>query len=233
LTVQEIEKHPWLKSEVTVPERLPDYTLVRPPTLEFIAQCIPKRLGGDGRDYRSAKDYDKNLVAYARNMKVGKPLVKHMPGPHDGDANNLTQMQEHEDKVLNSQIRAYQRLQLQDLFADDQQYRHQDRPEVYVKSWVDYSAKYGLGYVLSNGSLGITFNDRSKLILDADCFHFSFFLKNQDNVDLPDKKCPHCHTFAKYPDELDSKVRLLQHFWSYFDGTDRYKNLLKKALERY
>ena len=37
---------------------------------------------------------------------------------------------------------------------------------VYVKKWVDYSSKYGLGYLLSDGSTGIYFNDSSKMVLD-------------------------------------------------------------------
>jgi len=28
------------------------------------------------------------------------------------------------------------------------------KSEVWVKKWVDYSSKYGLGYLLSNGSTG-------------------------------------------------------------------------------
>lgn len=38
--------------------------------------------------------------------------------------------------------------------------------EVYVKKWVDYSSKYGLGYLLSNGNSGVFFNDCSKIIYD-------------------------------------------------------------------
>ncbi len=37
----------------------------------------------------------------------------------------------------------------------------------FVKKWVDYSAKYGLGYLLSDGTTGICFNDSSKMIVDA------------------------------------------------------------------
>jgi polo-like kinase 1 len=40
------------------------------------------------------------------------------------------------------------------------------RSEIYVKKWVDYSSKYGLGYLLSNGSSGVFFNDSSKIICD-------------------------------------------------------------------
>ena len=47
--------------------------------------------------------------------------------------------------------------------------------EVYVKKWVDYSSKYGLGYLLSNGSSGVFFNDSTKIILDlkGEYIHFT------------------------------------------------------------
>lgn len=38
--------------------------------------------------------------------------------------------------------------------------------EVWVRRWVDYSSKYGLGYILSNGSSGVFFNDNSKILLN-------------------------------------------------------------------
>lgn len=36
--------------------------------------------------------------------------------------------------------------------------------EIRVIKWYDYSSKYGLGYVLSNGAVGVFFNDGVKLI---------------------------------------------------------------------
>lgn len=45
-------------------------------------------------------------------------------------------------------------------------------PDIWVMKWVDYSTKYGLGYLLSNGSTGVFFNDSTKIVLkhDSDCF---------------------------------------------------------------
>ena len=34
----------------------------------------------------------------------------------------------------------------------------------FVNKWVDYSSKYGLGYLLSSGIVGIQFNDNTKMI---------------------------------------------------------------------
>ncbi len=36
--------------------------------------------------------------------------------------------------------------------------------DVYVKKWVDYSTKYGLGYILSNGNFGVFINDCTKIV---------------------------------------------------------------------
>lgn len=38
-------------------------------------------------------------------------------------------------------------------------------PDVWVRKWVDYSSKYGLGYLLSNGACGVFFNDSTKVIM--------------------------------------------------------------------
>ncbi len=37
---------------------------------------------------------------------------------------------------------------------------------------MDYSAKYGLGYLLSDGSTGVYFNDSTKIILDSKGLYF-------------------------------------------------------------
>ena len=37
---------------------------------------------------------------------------------------------------------------------------------VYIKKWVDYSKKYGIGYLLSNRSIGVFYNDTTKIIID-------------------------------------------------------------------
>jgi hypothetical protein len=39
---------------------------------------------------------------------------------------------------------------------------------VYISKWVDYSNKYGLGYQLTNGSVGVLFNDGTKMVLAPD-----------------------------------------------------------------
>ena len=46
--------------------------------------------------------------------------------------------------------------------------------EIWVKKWVDYSSKYGLGYMFTNGAIGVFFNDSTKIILHpkGQCFEY-------------------------------------------------------------
>ncbi|KAI9433702.1 hypothetical protein H4582DRAFT_2101360 [Lactarius indigo] len=39
---------------------------------------------------------------------------------------------------------------------------------VFIASWVDYCNKYGMGYALTDGSVGVHFNDSTTLVLAAD-----------------------------------------------------------------
>jgi polo-like kinase 1 len=37
-------------------------------------------------------------------------------------------------------------------------------PEAWIVRWIDYSSKYGIGYQLSNGRIGVYFNDATKMV---------------------------------------------------------------------
>lgn len=43
----------------------------------------------------------------------------------------------------------------------------QSHPNVFISKWIDYSNKYGLGYQLRDGSVGVYFNDATSIILSA------------------------------------------------------------------
>jgi len=88
------------------------------------------------------------------------------------------------------------------------------RNEVWVKKWVDYSSKYGLGYLLSNGGTGVFFNDSTKIILDPKGNTFEYMERRPtDKQDIVTT-----YTLTDYPKELQKKVTLLQHFRSYLEG---------------
>ena len=81
-------------------------------------------------------------------------------------------------------------------------------PSVWVKKWVDYSNKYGLGYMLSNGCAGVFFNDSTKIVGDREGEMFQYASRpsvaNVEDIVT--------HSISQFPPEFQKKVTLLQHF---------------------
>ena len=99
--------------------------------------------------------------------------------------------------------------------------------EVWVKKWVDYSTKYGLGYYLSNEATGVFFNDSTKIVLDPNGHHLDYMeRRSSDRQDVGVE-----HTLTEYPKELQKKVTLLQHLWSYLEGNDKPRNVMERNAD--
>jgi len=74
---------------------------------------------------------------------------------------------------------------------------------VFVVRHCDYTKKYGIGYILSNGLTGTHFNDSSKITLHLDRHTVTYFDDHQRA-----RKC----TMTRFPEALTKKVKLLQFF---------------------
>jgi polo-like kinase 1 len=84
-------------------------------------------------------------------------------------------------------------------------------PELWVTKWVDYSSKYGVGYIMSDGSIGVYFNDSTKIILNPEGDRFDYITRRtQEKPEVRTK-----HSFEDYPEDLKKKVTLLRHFRNY------------------
>ena len=46
---------------------------------------------------------------------------------------------------------------------------------IWVTKWVDYSTKYGLGYLLSDQSAGVFFNDSTKIVSEDGDSSFYYY----------------------------------------------------------
>lgn len=54
------------------------------------------------------------------------------------------------------------------LFRDPREDLELPDPKIFIVSWVDYCNKYGMGYALTDGSVGVHFNDSTTIVLSAD-----------------------------------------------------------------
>jgi polo-like kinase 1 len=72
------------------------------------------------------------------------------------------------------------------------------KPDVWVKKWVDYSSKYGVGYILSNGFTGVYFNDATKVVTDPDKKKFDYYEKRKSNQE----EVGSTYSFDTFPSDL-------------------------------
>ncbi|XP_033828653.1 serine/threonine-protein kinase PLK1 isoform X2 [Periophthalmus magnuspinnatus] len=79
-------------------------------------------------------------------------------------------------------------------------------PIFWISKWVDYSDKYGLGYQLCDNSVGVLFNDYTRLIMYAD----------GDSLQYIDKTAAESYLSVRsYPQTLNKKITLLKYFRNY------------------
>jgi len=92
-------------------------------------------------------------------------------------------------------------------------------PDIWVKKWVDYSSKYGLGYLLSNNFTGVFYNDSSKIIYDPKTNLFNYIERRTSDK----QEIVSSYKLTDYPKELTKKITLLQHFRSYLEAEGNKK----------
>lgn len=80
------------------------------------------------------------------------------------------------------------------------------QPIVWVSKWVDYSDKYGFGYSLNDDSIGVVFNDLTKLLLLSDGHNIHY-------IDVDGQE--HYYTMNEFPQSVEKKVKLLNYFRNY------------------
>ncbi|XP_054017312.1 serine/threonine-protein kinase PLK1 [Dryobates pubescens] len=79
-------------------------------------------------------------------------------------------------------------------------------PIFWVSKWVDYSDKYGLGYQLCDNSVGVLFNDSTRLIMYNDGDSLQYIEQNSTESYF---------TVRSYPSALNKKITLLKYFRNY------------------
>lgn len=115
----------------------------------------------------SVASYDRENIIPTRREPKGKeramPVIKELPSlPAPVKAEPVTGF-EGAAATLSLAFDAKSRGKV---FKDPKEIASHD--EVFIVSWVDYCNKYGMGYALTDGSVGVHFNDSTTLVLSPD-----------------------------------------------------------------
>ncbi|EIN08263.1 Pkinase-domain-containing protein [Punctularia strigosozonata HHB-11173 SS5] len=175
----------------------------------IVAQMAPAR--ADSPEYRQEpenvppvgilrKDKGKEKVREAEErveVPAPAPLPTAKPNGFDAAAATLTA--------------AFEARALGRVFRDPRVDAALPHERVFIVSWVDYCNKYGMGYALTDGSVGVHFNDSTTIVLSADKVHLDYISSRRQGTVYVRKN----YTVSVYPEELKSKVYLLKHFERY------------------
>ncbi|KMQ96190.1 serine threonine-protein kinase plk1-like protein [Lasius niger] len=85
----------------------------------------------------------------------------------------------------------------------------EDIVPLFVTKWIDYSNKYGLGFQLSDRSVGVLFNDNTKISYTHDRRRVEYM--------TTDDEMTRYHRERDVPMPLQKKLELLRHFTEYMD----------------
>jgi len=88
----------------------------------------------------------------------------------------------------------------------------------WVKRYVDYTSKYGLGFMLNDGSTGVSFNDSTKAVLSSVNENFIYVERRRSRQE---EVIPEHYTLSNYPASLEKKVLLLKHFRNYLTEQEK------------
>ena len=212
--MDEIMDHPWMNQAEQIPDFLPESTLFEPPTAAFLKQYLPEELGGAYKDDQTPLEYEQkvqewrnNQIAGIANKRINLGKNPNTIAPQDGLGQDLTLIRAQQDEEILRKIELEKQKQFQDLFKPDPVYYKREKPEIYVKKWIDYTHKYGFGCILSNDSVCVNFNDGSRMILEEDLHHISYYEAREELTKTPANY--DCFTLGTYPPELSKKVQLM------------------------
>ena len=201
--LDEILAHDFFNMGVSIPKTMQQSTLACPPSLNYIKQYIPN-VGPNGIVVNYVKKSKPPSESQTNDFDLGHGHTHKDNRPYTSNYG----MQETKDGLLKK--------------GSD------NLAEVSVKKWIDYSSKYGLGYILSNGHIGVYFNDSTKIIYRPNGANFIYIERNsQEKTEIITS-----HVFnEEFPKDLNKKVILLQHFKAYLLEENKNTPIERKESE--
>ena len=235
--------HDFFNQGTSIPKLLPTSTLACPPSLSYIKQFLPE-VGSNGLVTKvininkektitkdeSVNNLQGNLTSKDKpirsNYNSNAILSNRLETPNTNNMNtdnfisNRPSTSNNKDEIVkkDSIIDKDKKAKTSTISAYNPTSRSTTQgPDIWVKKWVDYSSKFGLGYLLSNGSTGVFYNDSSKIILDTKTSAFNYIERRATDK----QEIVASHTLTDFPKELQKKITLLHHFRSYLEGENK------------
>jgi polo-like kinase 1 len=227
LSLKDIEGHRFFATPL--PSSMPMTTLACPPADKFVTKYASHsvsqpKIQAQERPPRLNNFLEENghagVYASSKNMKRGVTVEKECPGQvrdpprssvdHGRSTHSLQRCNTASSALNKARLNLNPHSNLQSVALS--------WPEVWVVKYIDYSSKFGLGYILNTGAPGAFFNDQTKLVADHRLEHFVYLERKPGTRDDTAEK----YAVSAFPEALNKKLKLIKHFRTH---------LLEKAKE--
>ncbi|EGR28317.1 protein kinase domain protein, partial [Ichthyophthirius multifiliis] len=252
-SLDEIMAHPFINGQGQIPKILPTSTLTCPPSASFTKQFLPQGncLKINQQPIRLIENYNnqqqsKGKTHSAVNIKTNKQLNSESNNIIENTENiqkDIKFLQTHKPQTttnknnnnnfFKSTNNTQNALQLKNQNNGENNMlniggiQQENQQPIWVTQWFDYSDKYGLGYILSNGHTGVYFNDSTKIIYDPN----SNLVKYLERVNNQKDEVVKEFFLEGNPPELKKKVTLLQLFRNYLKEKIIKENLSYENID--
>ena len=215
---------------INVPKLLQPSTLACPPSLNYIKQFIPD-VGPNGilNNYKSKKKVYNNMDGNDDIISDRTKLQSQQSIKMNNFGNNPSNINNNESRPFTtSGLYNITKSNTNNIYQSNHHGNLDNKNDIWVKKWIDYSSKCGLGYILSNGHVGVYFNDSTKIIYRPNGMNFIYVeRKPQERTEIV---TPHLLS-EEFNKDLNKKVILLQHFKAYLLEENKNNPIEKKESE--
>ncbi len=218
--LDEIMNDPFLTKN-PIPRTMPILTLASPPIPTYVTQYSAKTSAGEQlrvaivleKTASTAKFGSTNVSGVTARLKAdnfamtGHNLIRSSSNNFVKPIVNSERGPSKQKRPVTSAVCSPATTTLQDPFQP-----------VYVAVHLDYTERYGVGYMLTNGTMGFFFNDMSNLLLLRNRTQYAYsdwYLRRPKEPTV--KVCG----VTEYPKELEKKVRIFLQFRQWYDANKR------------
>jgi polo-like kinase 1 len=177
----------------------------------FNKNAIPKLLPQSSLAVPPSSGYIKQFESRGRNLNKSNSMTRAHTQDHINQTSVLSPVSERPhskdpEKLLYSETKSNP---IQSRF-----YFEGNSVEIWIKSWLDLSNKYGIGYLLSNNWVGVLFNDKTKLISTISGDSIYYFTSFKDGEQMSS------FNISNYPEIYYKKMKLMELFKKQFNIVD-------------
>ena len=201
-TFEDILMDDFFNQGTAIPKLLPSASLATPPSLDYIKRFMPNA--------------DENGIVHLHEKERIEEEKKRIEIEKEKEKNNSNKKNENQNKDNDKNEENNSTKELSNIIEKNENEEKKEKlkgAEIYVTKWVDYSSKYGLGYLLNNGYIGVYFNDCSKILFNPKANDISYV----ERQTTKEKDMVYSFQLNGAPKELQKKMLIFQNFKKYFE----------------